>query len=163
LTLSGGLRGPLCKVLVDHCTGGRLLNRPLNDSQHQRRQIGQAWCRDLQLFTYLQSSLVSAGVRVTQNGLKVKVHVWDEDGRTRHDFVDSLQTGIMVTAAASESAAHWTPFIIRARTRSPNISLRRLPYSTSTAHVALAASSGKRNVTVCRPSVCPSVPSAYSP
>jgi len=55
--------------------------------------------------------------------VKIKVHVWDEDGRTRHDFVDSLQTRIMVAAADSESTAHWTSFIMRARTRSLNISL----------------------------------------
>ena len=53
-----------------------------------------------------------------QNGVKVKVHVWDEDGRTGDDFVDSLQTRIMVAAAASQSLSHWTSFIIRARTRS---------------------------------------------
>lgn len=56
-----------------------------------------------------------------QNGLMVKVHVWDEDGRTRHDFVDSLHTRITVAAAASASVAHWTSFILRARTRSTNI------------------------------------------
>jgi len=50
--------------------------------------------------------------------VRVKVHVWDEDGRTNHDFVDSLQTRIMVAAAGSESAAEWTSFVMNARTRS---------------------------------------------
>jgi len=63
--------------------------------------------------------------RVAQNGVKVKVHVWDEDGRTQHDFVDSLQTRITVAAAASESQAHWTSFIARARTTSVSV-----PYYT---------------------------------
>ena len=63
--------------------------------------------------------------RVAQNGVKVKVHVWDEDGRTQHDFVDSLQTRITVAAAASEFEAHWTSFIARARTTSVSV-----PYYT---------------------------------
>ena len=58
--------------------------------------------------------------------MKIKVQVWDEDGRTQHDFVDSLQTSIMTSAAASQSTAEWRRFIIRSRTRS--MSVGGMPY-----------------------------------